>query len=64
MVGPPSLEETIGGLAEQLPKILTQRFAQVSVDLCRSYARMSEQNLDQANIHASLQHVRGEAVAK
>ncbi len=64
MVGPPSLEEAIGGLAEQLPEILTQRFTEVGVDLRGSNARMSEQNLDEANVHASLQHVRGEAVAK
>lgn len=62
MVGPPSLEETVGGLAQQLPEILTQGFAQVGVDLGGADARMSQQNLDEANVHTSLQHVRGEAV--
>jgi hypothetical protein len=33
MLGPPSLEETLGGLPEQLPQILTQRFAQMGIDL-------------------------------
>jgi hypothetical protein len=54
MVRPPSLEETVGGLAEQLPEILTQWFRQVGVDLRGSDARMSEQDLDNADVHASL----------
>ena len=64
MLGPHSLEETIGGLAEQLAEVLTQRFGEVSVYLRGSDARMSEQDLDDADIHASLEHVRGEAVAQ
>ena len=59
---PPSLEETLGGLGEQLPQVFTQRFGQVSIDFRRSHTRMSEQDLDNANVHAPLEHVRGEAV--
>jgi hypothetical protein len=33
MVGPPSLEETLGGLVQQSPEILAQRFAEVGIDL-------------------------------
>jgi hypothetical protein len=59
---PPSFEETFGGLGEQLAEVFTQRFGQVSIDFRGSYTRMSEQDLDNANIDASLEHVRGEAV--
>jgi hypothetical protein len=62
MAGPPSLEETRGGVAEQLPQILTQRFAQMRIHFRRADAGMSQQNLDDANVHATLQQVRSEAV--
>ena len=64
MAGPPSLEETLGDLVEQSPQIFTQRFAQVGVDLRGADTCMSQQNLDDTNIHASFQQVRGEAVPK
>jgi len=64
MVRPPSLKETVRGLAEQLPEVLTHWFCQVSVDLRGSNARMSEQDLDQPDVHSSLEQVRGEAVAE
>jgi len=63
MLRPPSLKETVGGLTEQFSEILAQRFAQVGVDLRGSYARMPQQKLDDADVQASLEHVRGEAVA-
>lgn len=62
MLRPPSLEETVGGLTEQFSEILSQRLAQVSVDLRGSYARMAQEELDDADIHTTLEHVRGEAV--
>jgi hypothetical protein len=62
MVRPPSLEETFGGLSEQFSKIVTQRFGQVSIDFRGSYTRMSEQDLDDADVNTPLKHVRGEAV--
>ena len=64
MVGPPSLEETLGDVVKQTPQVFTQRFAQVSVDLGGADIYMSQQNLDDANIDASFQQVRGEAVSK
>ena len=62
MFGPPSLEEAVGGLTEQLPEILAQRFGQVGVDLRGADARMPEQDLNHADVHALFEQVRGEAV--
>jgi hypothetical protein len=62
MLRPPSLEETVGGLAEQLPQILTQGFGEVGVDLGRLDAGMSKQHLDNADVHAPLEQVRGKAM--
>lgn len=62
MAGPPSLKETVGRLAEHLPEVLPQRFAQVGVDLRRSDAGMSEQDLDNTDVDAPLKQVRREAV--
>ena len=64
MVRPPSLEETVGGLAEQLPEIFPQRFGQVGVDLRGADAGMPQQDLDDADVHAPLEQVRGKAVAE
>ena len=64
MAGPPSLEEAVGGLAEQFAELVPQRLGQVGVDLRGSQARMPEQDLDDADVHASLEHVRGEAVTQ
>ena len=64
MMGPPSFEETLGDLVKQSPQIFTQRFAQVGVDLRGADTCMAQQNLDDANIHALFQQVRGEAVPK
>ena len=64
MAGPPSLEETLGDLVKQSPQIFTQRFAQVGVDLRGADTCMSQQNLDDANIHALFQQVRGGTVPK
>jgi len=42
--------------------LIPQRLGQVGIDLGGSQARVSEQDLDDADIHAPLEHVRGEAV--
>ena len=62
MAGPPSLEEAVGGLTQEVTELVPQRLGEVGVDLGGSQARMSEQDLDDADIHAPLEHVRGEAV--
>jgi hypothetical protein len=62
MAGPPSLEEAIGGLAEEMTELIPQRIAQVGVDLGGSQTRVSEQDRDDADIDAPLEHVRGKAV--
>src|SRR4051795_1090126 len=62
--GPPSLEEAVGGLAEQFAELVPQRLGQVGVDLRGSQARMPEQDLDDADVHAPLEHVGGEAVTQ
>jgi hypothetical protein len=62
MVRPPSLEEAVGGLAEQLPEVLPQRFGQVGVDLRRADAGMSEQDLDNTDVDVPLKQVRCEAM--
>ena len=64
MAGPPSLEESIGGLTEEITELVPQRIGEVGVDLGGSQARVSEQDLDDADIHATLEHVRGEAVTQ
>src|SRR5271166_4866905 len=64
MGGPPSLEEAVGGLAQQFAELVPQRLGQVGVDLCGLQARMPKQNLDDADVHALLEHVRGEAVTQ
>ena len=62
--GPPSLEEAVGGLAQQRAKLVPQRLGQVGVDLRGSQARMAEQDLDDPDVHTPLEHVRGEAVTQ
>src|SRR3954471_2336637 len=64
MAGPPSLEEAVGGLAEQFAELVPQRLGQVGVDLGGSQARMPEQDLDDPDVHTPLEHVGGEAVAQ
>ena len=64
MAGPPSLEEAVGGLAQQFAELVPQRLGQVGVDLRGSQARMAEQDLDDPDVHAPLEHVRGEAVTQ
>ena len=59
-----SLEQAVGGPAEQLPEIVSQRLGQVRVDLRGSQTRMPEQHLNDADVHALLEHVRGKAVPK
>ena len=62
--GPPSLEEAVGGLTQQGAELIPQRLGQVGVDLGGSQARMPQQDLDDADVHAPLEHVRGEAVTQ
>ena len=64
MAGPPSLEEAVGRLAQQFAELVPQRLGQVGVDLRGSQARMPEQDLDDADVHALLEHVGGEAVTQ
>src|SRR5580693_7931701 len=64
MAGPPSLEQAIGGLTEEVTELVPQRLGEVGVDLGGSQARVSEQDLDDADIHATLKHVRGKAVTQ
>ena len=48
---------------EQLPESFAQRFAEMGVDLGGSDTCMSQQNLDDPNVHALFEQVRSEAVA-
>ena len=64
MAGPPSLEEAIGGLTEEMTELVPQRIGEVGVDLGGSQTRVSEQDLDDADIDAPLEHVRGKAVTQ
>src|SRR5271156_6950463 len=64
MARPPSLEEAIGGLTEEMTELIPQRIGEVGIDLGGSQARVSEQDLDDADIHATLEHVSGEAVTQ
>ena len=50
--------------AQQLAELIAQRLGQMGVDLRGSQAGMSQQDLDDADVHAPLEHVRGEAVAE
>src|SRR5260370_9819857 len=64
MAGPPSLEEAVCGLAQQFAELVPQRLGQVGVNLRGSQARMPEQDLDDPDVDAPLEHVRGEAVTQ
>ena len=64
MAGPPSLEEAVGGLAQQFTELVPQWICQMGVDLGGSQARMPEQDLDDADVHTPLEHVRGKAVTQ
>jgi hypothetical protein len=55
MAGPPSLEETVGGLGQELAELVTQHISEMSVDLGGPDTRVSEQHLGNANIHAPLE---------
>ena len=60
--GLPSFEEAVSGLEQELAELVPQRISQMGIDLGGSNARVSEQHLDDADIHAPLKHVCGEAV--
>ena len=62
--GPPSLEEAVGGLEQQLAELVAQRVSEMGIDHGGSQAGVSEQHLDDADIHAPLEHVCGEAVTQ
>src|SRR5271157_2804033 len=64
MVGPPSFEEAFGSLVQQMAELLPQRLGQMGIDFGGAEASMSQQNLDEANVHSPLEHVGGEAVAE
>ena len=58
------LEEAVGGLAQQFAELVPQWLCQVGVDLRGSQTRMPEQDLDDADVHAPLEHVRSEAATQ
>src|SRR3954447_19900633 len=62
MAGPPSVEEALGGLAQQVAELILQRLGEVSVDLRGPQAGMPEQDLDDADVHPAQEQVAGEAV--
>ena len=62
MTGAPSLEEAVGGLAQQVAELILQRLGEVGVDLRGPQAGMPEQDLDDADVYAAQQQVAGEAV--
>src|SRR5215471_9660133 len=64
MAGPPSFEEARGGLVQQLAELITQRLGHVGVNRRGTETGMSEQDLDDADVDAALEQVRGEAVAE
>src|SRR5260370_4732029 len=64
MAGLPSLEDGVCGLAQQFAELVPQRLGQVGVNLRGSQARMPEQDLDDPDVDAPLEHVRGEAVTQ
>src|SRR3954465_12604754 len=64
MAGPPSVEEAVGGLAQQVAELIPQGLGQMGVDLGGSQARMPEQDLDDPDVHTPLEHVGGEAVTQ
>src|SRR5271155_5371075 len=64
MAGPPSLEEAVGGLAQQFAELVPQWLCQMGVDLSGSQARMPKQDLDDADVHSLLEHVCGKAVTQ
>src|SRR5271170_5502124 len=64
MAGPPSLEEALGGLRQELAELVPQGLGQVGVDLGGSQARMSEQERDHADVDAPLEQMRGETVTQ
>ena len=63
MAGPPSLEEAISGLTEEEAVLVPQRLGEVGGDLGGSQARVSEQELDDSDVHSTLVLVRGYAVS-
>src|SRR5271166_3528813 len=64
MAGPPPLEEAVGRPAQQFAELVPQRLGQVGVDLRGLQTGMAEQDLDGADVHALLEHLRGEAVTQ
>ena len=64
MAGPPSFEEARAGLVQQLAELIAQRLGHVGVNLRGAETGMSEQDLDDADVDAALEQVRGEAVAE
>src|SRR5262245_42458460 len=64
MAGPPSLEEAVGGLGQQVAELILQRLGEVGVDLRGPQARMPEQDLDDPDVHAAQEQVAGKAVTQ
>jgi hypothetical protein len=64
MAGPPSFEEARAGLVQQLAELIAHRLGHVGVNLRGAQTGMSEQDLDDADVDATLEQVRGEAVTE
>jgi hypothetical protein len=64
MARAPSFEEARGGLRQQLAELIAQGLGQMGVDLRGSQAAVPQQDLDDADVDAPLEHVRGETVAE
>src|SRR6202044_1730019 len=59
MAGPPSLEEAVGGLTEEMTELIPQRIGEVGVDLGGRRIIKKKKDLEDGDIHAPLQPVRG-----
>ena len=64
MTGPPSLEEAVGGLTQQVAELVPQRLGEVGIDLGGLQAGVAEQDLNDPDVYALLKHVRSEAVTQ
>ncbi len=61
MAGPP-FEQAVRCLTQQFTKFIPHGDREVGIDFRRSQAGMSQQNLNDADVETTLQHVRREAM--
>src|SRR5271156_2333504 len=64
MARPPSLEEAVGGLRQEVTELVPQGLGQVGIDLGGPRALKTQKDLDDPDVHAALEHVRGEAMTQ